>query len=165
MERKIPRDFLMGAATSSFQIEGALDAAGRTPSIWDAFPAFRGDTGALACDHYHRYRDDVAMMKAMSFQCKAKSPLYVELDKPTTEPAFGSSRTIKQKCQCLLFGSMREGDGAKSSGGWQPKPGGVADKIKQRQEEAKEGAEQCAHSICREIAPGLITQRKYQMRL
>ena len=58
----------MGAATSSFQIEGALDAAGRTPSIWDAFPAFRGDTGALACDHYHRYSDDVAMMKAMGLE-------------------------------------------------------------------------------------------------
>lgn len=68
MPRAIPPDFLIGAATSSFQIEGALDADGRTPSIWDAFPVLNGDTGAVACDHYHRYREDVAMMKEMGLQ-------------------------------------------------------------------------------------------------
>jgi beta-glucosidase len=59
--------FLWGAATSSYQIEGAVTEDGRGPSIWDTFAATpgkvdNGDTGAVAADHYHRYRDDVALM-------------------------------------------------------------------------------------------------------
>ncbi|MFC3452720.1 GH1 family beta-glucosidase [Amycolatopsis speibonae] len=59
--------FLWGAATSSYQIEGAVAEDGRGPSIWDTFAASpgavdNGDTGAVAADHYHRYRDDVALM-------------------------------------------------------------------------------------------------------
>ncbi|MGW6907448.1 GH1 family beta-glucosidase [Streptomyces sp. NPDC054940] len=65
-----PPGFLWGAATSSYQIEGAVTEDGRGPSIWDTFSATpgaveRGDTGAVAADHYHRYRDDVAMMAGM----------------------------------------------------------------------------------------------------
>ncbi|UOZ02870.1 GH1 family beta-glucosidase [Amycolatopsis sp. WQ 127309] len=60
--------FLWGAATSSYQIEGATAEDGRGPSIWDTFAATpgkvdRGDTGDVAADHYHRYRDDVALMQ------------------------------------------------------------------------------------------------------
>jgi beta-glucosidase len=65
-----PADFLWGAATASFQIEGAHDADGKGPSIWDmmtrkegAIPG--GVTGDVACDHYHRMKEDVAMMKDM----------------------------------------------------------------------------------------------------
>jgi beta-glucosidase len=59
--------FLWGAATSSYQIEGAVAEDGRGPSIWDTFAATpgkvdNGDTGAVAADHYHRYRQDVAIM-------------------------------------------------------------------------------------------------------
>ena len=59
--------FVWGAATSSYQIEGAVAEDGRGPSIWDTFAATpgkvdNGDTGAVAADHYHRYRDDVALM-------------------------------------------------------------------------------------------------------
>ncbi|GAB3473646.1 GH1 family beta-glucosidase [Amycolatopsis cihanbeyliensis] len=59
--------FLWGAATSSYQIEGAVAEDGRGPSIWDTFAATpgtvdNGDTGAVAADHYHRYREDVALM-------------------------------------------------------------------------------------------------------
>ncbi|MFI7610481.1 GH1 family beta-glucosidase [Nonomuraea terrae] len=62
--------FLWGVATSSYQIEGAVDEDGRTPSIWDTFCAtpgavFAGDTGAVACDHYHRMPQDVALMKEL----------------------------------------------------------------------------------------------------
>lgn len=62
-----PADFLWGAATSSYQIEGAVDEDGRTPSIWDTFAATpgrvdQGDTGAVAVDHYHRWREDVDLM-------------------------------------------------------------------------------------------------------
>ncbi|MFI7316283.1 GH1 family beta-glucosidase [Streptomyces venezuelae] len=62
-----PADFLWGAATSAYQIEGAVREDGRTPSIWDTFShtpgrTAGGDTGDVAVEHYHRYRDDVALM-------------------------------------------------------------------------------------------------------
>ncbi len=62
-----PPDFLWGAATASYQIEGAVDEDGRGPSVWDTFCAepgkvVDGDTGAVACDHYHRWADDVALL-------------------------------------------------------------------------------------------------------
>lgn len=58
---------MWGAATSSYQIEGAATEGGRKPSVWDTFSAtpgrvFNGDTGAVACDHYHRYETDVQLM-------------------------------------------------------------------------------------------------------
>ncbi|GAA3838846.1 hypothetical protein GCM10022206_91310 [Streptomyces chiangmaiensis] len=62
-----PRAFLWGAATSAYQVEGAVREIGRTPSIWDTFShtpgkTVSGETGDTAVDHYHRYRDDVALM-------------------------------------------------------------------------------------------------------
>jgi len=62
-----PPAFLWGAATSAYQIEGAVREDGRTPSIWDTFchtpgKTAGGESGDIANDHYHRYRDDVAMM-------------------------------------------------------------------------------------------------------
>jgi beta-glucosidase len=57
--RTFPDGFLWGVGTSAFQIEGSLDADGRGPSIWDGFAGETGDTGAVACDHYRRWRDDV----------------------------------------------------------------------------------------------------------
>ncbi|GAA3217717.1 GH1 family beta-glucosidase [Actinocorallia longicatena] len=55
-----PPDFVWGAATAAFQIEGALTEDGREPSIWDAFDGITtGETGAEACDHYHRSAEDV----------------------------------------------------------------------------------------------------------
>jgi beta-glucosidase len=60
-----PTGFRWGAATAAYQIEGAATEGGRAPSIWDTFAATPGrvidaGTGLVACDHYHRYRDDVA---------------------------------------------------------------------------------------------------------
>jgi beta-glucosidase len=60
-------DFLWGAATAAYQIEGAVAEDGRGESIWDRFShspgrVLNGDTGDLACDHYHRFREDVALM-------------------------------------------------------------------------------------------------------
>jgi beta-glucosidase len=59
--------FVFGTGTSSYQIEGAVDADGRLPSIWDTFCAtpgkvLRGETGAVACDHYHRFQEDVDVL-------------------------------------------------------------------------------------------------------
>ncbi len=58
----LPDGFLWGVSTSAFQIEGAFREDGRVPSVWDGFPSFEGQTAEVACDHYHRYRDDVALM-------------------------------------------------------------------------------------------------------
>ena len=63
-----PKDFVWGAATASYQIEGAWDEDGKGESIWDRFAHTpgkiqNGDTGDVACDHYHRWRDDVALMR------------------------------------------------------------------------------------------------------
>ncbi|MFJ4091117.1 GH1 family beta-glucosidase [Kitasatospora sp. NPDC089913] len=63
----LPDDFLWGAATAAYQIEGAADTDGRAPSIWDTFArtpgrVAGGDTGDTACDHYHRWPEDVALM-------------------------------------------------------------------------------------------------------
>ncbi|TVR24581.1 MAG: beta-glucosidase [Anaerolineaceae bacterium] len=63
-----PDGFVWGAATASYQIEGAATADGRGASIWDTFSAtpgkvLNGDTGAVACDHYNRYPDDIRLMR------------------------------------------------------------------------------------------------------
>jgi beta-glucosidase len=68
--RVFPDDFLWGAATAAYQIEGAAFDGGRTASIWDTFSrvpgkVVNGDTGDIAADHYHRFRDDVALMAAL----------------------------------------------------------------------------------------------------
>ncbi|MFL6018843.1 MAG: GH1 family beta-glucosidase [Gaiellaceae bacterium] len=60
--KRFPADFLFGVATSSFQIEGALDADGRGRSIWDGFAGESGDLGTVACDHYRRWHDDVELL-------------------------------------------------------------------------------------------------------
>ncbi|MGW3957517.1 GH1 family beta-glucosidase [Streptomyces sp. NPDC004752] len=67
---RFPPAFLWGAATSAYQIEGAVREDGRTPSIWDTFShtpgrTAGGDTGDIAVDHYHRYRGDVALMAGL----------------------------------------------------------------------------------------------------
>lgn len=64
---KFNDEFVFGAATAAYQIEGAFDTDGRGRSIWDVFShtpgrVVNGDTGDVAIDHYHRYKDDVAIM-------------------------------------------------------------------------------------------------------
>jgi beta-glucosidase len=71
-EEAFPGDFVWGASTSSYQIEGAVDADGRGKSIWDVFCHMpgrvkNGDTGDVACDHYHRWREDVALLSQGGF--------------------------------------------------------------------------------------------------
>src|SRR5258708_5481539 len=67
---RFPAGFLFGAANSAYQIEGAADEDGRTPSIWDTFcqvpgAVTHGDTGAVACDHYHRVDTDLDLIADM----------------------------------------------------------------------------------------------------
>lgn len=72
-KKEFPKDFFFGAASASYQVEGAAFEDGRGLSIWDTFTEQPrkikyGHTGAVACDHYHRYKDDVAMMKEIGLQ-------------------------------------------------------------------------------------------------
>lgn len=72
-EQTFPADFLWGAATSAYQIEGSPLADGAGPSIWHRFAHTpgriqNGDTGDVACDHYRRYRDDVSLMSELGLQ-------------------------------------------------------------------------------------------------
>jgi beta-glucosidase len=68
-----PADFVWGAATASYQIEGAWDADGKGENIWDRFSHTpgkieNGDTGDEACDHYHRWQEDIGLMREIGLQ-------------------------------------------------------------------------------------------------
>src|ERR687897_928501 len=65
-----PADWVWGAATAAYQIEGAVQEGGRGLSIWDQFShtdgtIANGDTGDIACDHFHRYPEDIALMREL----------------------------------------------------------------------------------------------------
>src|SRR4029079_9885505 len=68
--RTFPPGFLWGTATAAYQVEGAATEDGRGPSVWDTFSktpgkTVNGATGDVADDHYHRYKEDVQLMKAL----------------------------------------------------------------------------------------------------
>jgi len=68
-----PRDFAWGAATASYQIEGATGEDGRGASVWDSYcrrpgAIFQGQSGDVACDHYHRWQEDVELMREIGLR-------------------------------------------------------------------------------------------------
>ncbi|MBQ9040283.1 MAG: family 1 glycosylhydrolase [Clostridia bacterium] len=72
---RFPSDFIWGVACASYQCEGGWDADGKGPSIWDDFchrfggsPVKNNDNGDIACDSYHRYPEDIALMKRLNIQ-------------------------------------------------------------------------------------------------
>ncbi len=70
---KLPKDFLIGASTSAYQIEGAVTVDGRGASIWDTFcrqpgRIADGTNGDVACDHYHRFGEDVDLLANGGFK-------------------------------------------------------------------------------------------------
>jgi beta-glucosidase len=72
-QHRFRKGFLWGAATSAYQIEGSPLADGAGPSIWQRFVhtpgrIHNGDTGDVACDHYRRFRDDIALMSELGLQ-------------------------------------------------------------------------------------------------
>jgi beta-glucosidase len=79
-----PEDFLWGASTAAYQIEGAASEGGRGPSIWDTFSAtpgktFEGDTGEVACDHYHRWREDFDIAESIGLRAYRMSVSWARL--------------------------------------------------------------------------------------
>ena len=72
-KKGFPADFLWGAATAAYQVEGAYREDGRGASVWDKFCETpgriqEGHTGKVACDHYHRFRDDIQLMKKLGLK-------------------------------------------------------------------------------------------------
>ena len=71
--KNFPSNFTWGSATSAYQIEGSWQADGKGPHIWDVFShtpgkIARGENGDLACDHYNRYPEDIALMADMGLK-------------------------------------------------------------------------------------------------
>ncbi|BBH64989.1 beta-glucosidase [Actinoplanes sp. OR16] len=86
-----PEGFVWGAATASYQIEGAAREDGRGPSIWDTFSrtpgkVYAGHTGDVACDHYHRYADDVALMAGLGLAAYRFSVAWPRIQPDGTGP-------------------------------------------------------------------------------
>ncbi len=70
---KFSKDFIWGTATSAYQIEGAHNIDGKGPSIWDSFSTIpnrikNNENGNIAIDHYHKYKEDVALLKSQGFK-------------------------------------------------------------------------------------------------
>ncbi|MGC8971110.1 MAG: GH1 family beta-glucosidase [bacterium] len=70
---EFPKDFVWGCATAAYQIEGAFNEDGKGPSIWDTFTHIPGNiidgsNGDVACDHYHRYTEDIELMKSLNLK-------------------------------------------------------------------------------------------------
>ena len=70
MLSRFPEDFLFGSASAAYQVEGAYRVDGKGESIWDQWTKIEGKTymgtnGDVAADHYHRYKEDIALMKEM----------------------------------------------------------------------------------------------------
>ena len=111
---RFPPDFVWGAATASYQIEGAAHEDGRGESVWDRFCATpgkvrNGDTGEVACDFYHRYRDDIALMRELGLDAFRFSIAWPRV-LPTgaarsTRP--GSTSTTGSSTSCSRTGSSR----------------------------------------------------------
>ena len=84
MDIEFPSDFVWGASTAAYQIEGAWNLDGKGESIWDHFTHHSskvagGDTGDVACDHYHLYKNDVALMKDLGLDASRFSTAWTRL--------------------------------------------------------------------------------------
>ena len=98
---EFPKNFLWGAASAAAQVEGAWNEDGRGPSIWDVlYPGHtKYNEGPLqACDHYHRYREDVALMKKMGLKSYRFSVSWSRIPMARKKSTRKALRSIKALC-------------------------------------------------------------------
>lgn len=93
---QFPAGFLWGVSTSAHQIEGAVDE--REPSVWDTFTAEPGrvkdgSTAAVACDHYHRYGEDVALLSGLGVDAYRFSVSWPRVNSPAARTSTTASST------------------------------------------------------------------------
>src|SRR5690625_5287888 len=89
--RTFPASFMWGSATASYQVEGAVGEDGRTPSIWDTFShtpgkVLHGDTGDIAVDHYHRWKEDLDHIAALGLTAYRFSLAWTRIQPGGTGP-------------------------------------------------------------------------------
>ncbi|MFD0786934.1 family 1 glycosylhydrolase, partial [Micromonospora azadirachtae] len=89
---QFPAGFRWGVSTSAYQIEGAAEAGGRGASIWDTFARSSGriadgSTGDVACDHYHRYREDIGLLAGLGVTAYRFSVAWPRVQPTGTGPA------------------------------------------------------------------------------
>ena len=92
LARRFPPSFAFGGATASYQIEGAVRAGGRGPSIWDTFShtpgrTRNGETGDVACDHYHRWASDLDLMAGLGLRAYRFSIAWPRIQPDGSGPA------------------------------------------------------------------------------
>ena len=105
-----PSGFLWGTATASYQIEGGVDEGGRGESIWDRFAHTPGrilndDTGDVAADHYHRYREDVALMGELGLNAYRFSIAWPRLQPGGSGPLSGDGLGFYERLVDELLGA------------------------------------------------------------
>ncbi len=102
---EFPDGFVWGAASSAYQVEGGHDADGKGPSVWDEFcrrpgAIWQGHTGDVACDHYHRYPEDIALMKQIGpdFESAWNAGEDVDDDTPDGKVFVSAIDELADKC-------------------------------------------------------------------
>ena len=102
-----PPGFLWGTATASYQIEGAVHEDGRGPSIWDTFShtpgaVWNGDTGDIACDHFHRMDEDLDLLAELGVGAYRFSVAWPRIQPSGRGPATrrGSTSTVDSSTDC-----------------------------------------------------------------
>ena len=98
-----PENFVWGAATAAYQVEGAVHEDGRGLSIWDTFShtpgkTRNGDTGDIACDSYHRWAEDIALLKEMHLKAYRFSIAWPRIFPQGTGPVNPAGLAWSMRC-------------------------------------------------------------------
>jgi beta-glucosidase len=128
-----PKNFWWGTATASYQVEGAWNEDGKGETVWDRFSHTRGktkngDTGDVACDHYHRYREDARIMQAMKMKSYRFSISWARIQangsgRPNSKGLDFYSRLVDELLQAKIrpFATLYHWDlpqALEDAGGW-----------------------------------------------
>jgi beta-glucosidase len=140
-DRLFPKGFVWGSATASYQVEGAVHEDGRGPSIWDTFShtpgkTANGDTGDVSTDSYHRYPEDIALMKALGLKgCRFSIAWPRIFPDGTGQPNQKGIDHYRRLCEALLAAGIEPyctlyhwdlPQALEDKGGWQSKATSLA---------------------------------------